>query len=78
MNAADLDKFITFEFKKVYRAYLQVSYNINSKYLGIHDKENKKENLVIVGNQEQYLEWNRKNTENINLLGNDEEFKSIM
>ncbi len=78
MNAVDLDKFITFEFKKVYRAYLQVSYNINSKYLGIHDKENEKENLTVVGNQEQYLEWNRKNTENINLLGNDEEFKSIM
>ena len=78
MNAVDLDKFITFEFKKVYRAYLQVSYNINSKYLGIHDKENEKENLIIVGNQEQYLEWNRKNAENINLLGNDEEFKSIM
>ena len=78
MNVEDLDKFITFEFKKVYKAYLQVSYNIHSKYLGIHDKENEKENLIVIGNQEQYLEWNRKNTENINLLGNDEEFKSIM
>ena len=78
MNAADLDKFITFEFKKVYRAYLQVSYNINSKYLGIHDKENEKENLIVVGNQEQYLEWNRKNTKNINLLGDNEKFKIIL
>ena len=78
MNAADLDKFITFEFKKVYKAYLQVSYNINSKYLGIHDKENEKENLIVVGNQEQYLEWNRKNTKNINLLGNNEKFKTII
>ena len=78
MNAADLEKFITFEFKKVYKAYLQVSYNINSKYLGIHDKENEKENLIVIGNQEQYLEWNRKNTGNINLLGNNEKFKTII
>ena len=78
MDMEDLDKFITFEFKKVYKAYLQVSYNINSKYLGIHDKENEKENLIVVGNQEQYLEWNRKNTGNINLLGNKEKFKTII
>lgn len=78
MNVEDLDKFITFEFKKVYKAYLQVSYNINSKYLGIHDKENEKENLIVIGNQEQYLEWNRKNTKNINLLENNEKFKTII
>ena len=77
MNIEDLNKFITFEFKKVYRAYLQVSYNINSKYLGIHDKENEKENLVVVGNQKQYLDWNQKNIENINLLGDHSKFKAV-
>ena len=78
MNLEDFDKFITFEFKKIYKAYLQVSYNINSKYLGIHDRENEKENLIVVGDQEQYLEWNQKNTENINLLGSNEKFKVVI
>lgn len=60
MNLDELEKFITFEFKKIYKAYLKVSYHINSKYTGIHDSENNQENLIVVSDENQYLNWRKK------------------
>ena len=60
MKEEELEKFITFEFRKIYKVYLRSSYNINSRYTGLHDKENNNESLIVIGNKNQYLEWSKK------------------
>lgn len=77
MNLEELEKFITFEFKKIYKAYLKVSYHINSRYTGIHDLENNQENLIVVGDENQYLNWKRKNDKVPSLFQKNIKYKAI-
>ncbi len=77
MKEEELEKFITFEFRKIYKVYLRSSYNINSRYAGLHDKENNKESLIVIGNKNQYLEWSKKNINFPDLLGDDRKIKLI-
>ena len=77
MKEEELEKFITFEFKKIYKVYLRSSYNINSRYTGLHDKENNNESLIVIGNKNQYLEWSKKNINFPDLLGEDRKIKLI-
>lgn len=77
MKEEELEKFITFEFRKIYKVYLRSSYNINSRYIGLHDKENNNESLIVIGNKNQYLEWSKKNINFPDLLGEDRKTKLI-
>ena len=77
MKEEELEKFITFEFRKIYKVYLRSSYNINSRYTGLHDKENNNESLIVIGNKNQYLEWSKKNVNFPDLLGDDKKIKLI-
>ncbi len=77
MKEEELEKFITFEFRKIYKVYLRSSYNINSRYTGLHDKENNNESLIVIGNKNQYLEWSKKNINFPDLLGEDRKIKLI-
>ena len=77
MKEEELEKFITFEFRKIYKVYLRSSYNINSRYTGLHDKENNNESLIVIGNKNQYLEWSKKNINFPDLLGDDRKIKLI-
>ena len=78
MLLEDLDKFLTFEFKKIYTAYLHVPYQVNARYLGRHDKENETEKLLIVGNKEKYIMWKDAIETKVDLLtGSSQKFKSI-
>ena len=77
MKEEELEKFITFEFRKIYKVYLRSSYNINSRYTGLHDKENNNESLIVIGNKNQYLEWSKKNVNFPDLLGDNRKVKLI-
>ena len=77
MGEEELEKFITFEFKKVYKAYLKVSYAVNSGYTGLHDMENREENLVVIGNEKRYLEWDEKNKQVPMLFQHSKKYKAI-
>lgn len=77
MKEEELEKFITFEFRKIYKVYLRSSYNINSRYTGLHDKENNNESLIVIGNKNQYLEWSKKNVNFPDLLGDNRKIKLI-
>ena len=77
MKEEELEKFITFEFRKIYKVYLRSSYNINSRYTGLHDKENNNESLIVIGNKNQYLEWSKKNINFPDLLGDNRKIKLI-
>ena len=77
MEEEEFEKFITFEFKKVYRAYLKVFYGVNTQYTGLHDMENGKENLVVIGDGKRYLEWNEKNKQVPLLFQCSKKYKAI-
>jgi hypothetical protein len=77
MREEELEKFITFEFRGIYKVYLRSSYNINSRYTGLHDKENNIENLNVIGNKNQYLEWNKENINYPDLLTGKSRLKLI-
>ena len=63
--------------RKIYKVYLRSSYNINSRYTGLHDKENNNESLIVIGNKNQYLEWSKKNVNFPDLLGDNRKIKLI-
>ena len=46
----DFDKFLTFEFPKIYKAYWELPYNVNPYYLGIIDNSNNTKNIKFIGN----------------------------
>jgi len=50
MLVDDFDKFMTFEFPKIYKAYWEMPYNINPYYLGITDNSNNTKNIKFIGN----------------------------
>lgn len=50
MLVDDFDKFLTFEFPKIYKAYWELPYNVNPYYLGITDNSNNTKNIKFIGN----------------------------
>lgn len=50
MLVDDFDKFLTFEFPKIYKAYWEMPYNVNPYYLGITDNSNSTKNIKFIGN----------------------------
>lgn len=50
MLVDDFDKFLTFEFPKIYKAYWEMPYNVNPYYLGITDNSNSTKNINFIGN----------------------------
>lgn len=52
MSVDDFDKFLTFEFQKIYKAYWEMPYNVNLYYLGITDNGNGAKNINFIGNLE--------------------------
>ena len=50
MLVYDFDKFLTFVFPKIYKAYWEMPYNVNPYYLGITDNSNNTKNIKFIGN----------------------------
>ena len=50
MSSDEFDKFLTFEFQKIYKAYWELPYNVNPYYLGITDNSNNTKNIRFIGN----------------------------
>ena len=50
MLVDDFEKFLTFEFPKIYKAYWEMPYNVNHYYLGITDNSNNTKNIKFIGN----------------------------
>ena len=50
MLVDDFDKFLTFEFPKIYKAYWEMPHNVNPYYLGITDNSNNTKNIKFIGN----------------------------
>ena len=65
MLVDDFDKFLTFEFPKIYKAYWEMPYNVNPYYLGITDNSNSTKNIKFIGNSNMGIG-------NGNLIGNNE------
>lgn len=52
MSSDEFDKFLTFEFQKIYKAYWELPYNVNPYYLGYIDSENSVLNIEFIGNSD--------------------------
>ena len=52
MSSDDFEKFMTFEFQKIYKAYWEMPYNVNQHYLGYTDNVNNTLNIEFIGNKE--------------------------
>ena len=61
MSAEDLDKFLTFEFPKIYKAYSRNNYQVTKYYIGYHDAMNGVPNINMISFKNM-----GKNLENIN------------
>lgn len=73
----DFENFFTFEFEKVYKAYIQAPFSVAEKFLGIFDRQNGDENLFILGEKQKYIEWVDKKGARENLIGDNARLKSI-
>lgn len=49
MNGDDLDKFLTFEFSKIYKAYARNKYEVSEYYIGFYDMQNGTKNINKIG-----------------------------
>ncbi|WP_338967448.1 hypothetical protein KST88_02555 [Fusobacterium nucleatum] len=49
MSADELEKFLTFEFPKIYKAYTRHNYPVTQYYVGVHDVTNGQFNVNIIG-----------------------------
>ena len=49
MSADELEKFLTFEFAKIYKAYTRHNYPVTQYYIGVHDVTNGQFNVNIIG-----------------------------
>ena len=49
MSADELEKFLTFEFAKIYKAYTRHNYPVTEKYIGFHDVTNGTYNINKIG-----------------------------
>ena len=48
MSADELEKFLTFEFPKIYKAYSRNNYQVTKSYIGYHDAMNGVPNINII------------------------------
>ena len=48
MSADELEKFLTFEFPKIYKAYTRNNYPVTRYYIGIHDAANGTNNINLI------------------------------
>ena len=58
MLVDDFEKFLTFEFPKIYKAYWEMPYNVNPYFLGITDNFNNTKNIKFIGNSNMGIENN--------------------
>lgn len=49
MAESEFQKFMTFEFQKVYKAYTEIPYKVSTHYIGFFDQQNKTLNINCVG-----------------------------
>ena len=48
MSADELEKFLTFEFPKIYKAYSRNNYQVTKSYIGVHDAANGTNNINLI------------------------------
>ena len=49
MNSDELEKFLTFEFGKIYKAYARNKYQVSNYYIGFYDMQNGTKNINKIG-----------------------------
>ncbi len=64
MSSDELEKFLTFEFAKIYKAYTRHNYPVNQYYLGVHDATNGTYNIKHIG-------YYNNIDNNLNLIGSN-------
>lgn len=55
MSESEFQKFMTFEFQKVYKAFIEIPYKVSTHYIGIFDQNNKTTNINYIGFKETKL-----------------------
>ena len=48
MSSNELEKFLTFEFAKIYKAYTRHNYQVTQYYIGVHDAANGTNNINLI------------------------------
>lgn len=48
MSSDELEKFLTFEFTKIYKAYTRHNYQVTQYYIGVHDAANGTNNINLI------------------------------
>ena len=48
MSSDELEKFLTFEFGKIYKAYARNKYQVSNYYIGVHDAVNGASNINLI------------------------------
>lgn len=48
MSSDELEKFLTFEFPKIYKAYTRNNYPVTQYYIGVHDAVNRTSNINLI------------------------------
>ncbi|MFA1744579.1 DUF6475 domain-containing protein [Fusobacterium animalis] len=48
MSSDELEKFLTFEFPKIYKAYTRNNYPVTQYYIGVHDALNRTSNINLI------------------------------
>ena len=48
MSSDELEKFLTFEFPKIYKAYTRNNYPVTQYYIGVHDAVNRTSNVNLI------------------------------
>ena len=49
MQSEELEKFLTFEFGKIYKAYIRNKYEVSEYYIGFYDMQNSSKNINKIG-----------------------------
>ena len=49
MNSDELEKFLNFEFSKIYKAYARNKYQVSNYYIGFYDMQNGTKNINKIG-----------------------------
>lgn len=59
MSESEFQKFMTFEFQKVYKAFIEFPYKVSTHYIGYFDQQNKSININYIGAKENRLITNK-------------------
>ena len=60
MSSDELEKFLTFEFGKIYKAYARNKYQVSNYYIGFYDMQNGTKNINKIGFKSMIPELNNK------------------